>query len=385
MTETFTELSASEAAAESGAVGPKLKLTEATRLKVVEAWELFESATNGSWTAKAKLRESLSTSDFPLYFGAALDAKLLAAYQAITPTWSGYASRDVVPDFREQTWIDIFGGQGDLDAVGEGGPYKRKKLSEGEGSYRVFKYGNTIGLTWEMLINDRLGGFRTLPERLAVAAREKEDRIATLQLTDGNGPNANLFSSTAVKGLAGATSTNLLSGNPALTEVNLGAALLAISTRVDYDGRPVILQGAVLVVPPALQLTAERIVAATTYEETVGTTKVTWTNPYAGKVRVVVNPWLQVLDAGANAATTWYVLPEPSANGRPAVVVAFLAGHETPDLRVKNDQGTRIGGGTIAPEEGSFEFDTIDYRVRHVLGGGSVDANQGAYSNGSGS
>lgn len=383
MTETI--LSADEAVTESFALGPKPRMTPATRLRVAEAWTLFDHATNGSYSAKAKLQESLTTSDFPTLFGAALETKLLAAYNSITPVWQGFATKDTVPDFRAQSWVDLLGGQGALDPIGEGAPYPRAKLAERGGSYKVAKYGKTIGLTWEMFKNDRLGAFRNLPGRLAVAAREMEDRIATMQLTDGDGPNATLFSSTAGIGVASATFSTLLSGNAALSEDSFGAAVLAISTRVDYDGRPIAPNGIVLVVPPALEQAALRIVASTEIEETVGSTKVRRRNPYAGRAKVVVNPWLNVLDAGTNKATNWFVLPEPSGNPRPAIVLAFLEGHETPDLRVKNDQGTRVGGGSIPVEEGSYEFDTIDYRARHVLGGGSVDANAALYSEGDGS
>lgn len=381
----ITSLSTSEADNEAGSLAPRPRRTPQVMQRVVEAWELFCHAADGSYRAKAVLQESLTRSDFPILFAAALDTKLLAAYEAISPVWQGFATKDVVPDFRTSSWVDILGGQGALDLVGEGAPYKRAKLTERGGSYSVHKYGKTLGFTWEMFKDDRLHAFRTAPDRLAVAAREMEDRIATMQLTDGDGPNAAIFGAAAGYGAGGATFTTILTGNPALTEDAFGAAVLAISTRVDYDGRPIAPKGIVLVVPPALEQAALRIVASTEIEETIGTTKVRRRNPFAGRARVVVNPWLNVLDVGANKNTNWFVLPDPNSNGRPAVVLAFLAGHEAPDLRVKNDQGRRVGGGDIPVEEGSFEFDTIDYRVRHVLGGGSVDANAAAYSEGDGS
>jgi len=380
---TITTLTGQAAEAEVRALSPRRRvITAEARRAQVDAWELFEDAAGGNLRAKMLLAESLATSDFPKVFGAALDAKLLSEYQAISPVWQQFAARDTLPDFRPQSWVDLLGGQGALSLVGEGAPYPRRPLSEADGSYKVDKYGDTIGLTWEMFINDRLNAFRQLPNRLAVAAREMEDRIATSMLTDGDGPNTALFSATAAKGALGAAGTTLLAGNPVLTEDSLTAAILAIQTRRDFDGRPVVLNGAVLVVPTALQTVAERIVGATEIRETVGSKLIIRTNPLAGRVKVCVNPWLQVLDANVLAPKSWYLLPEPSANGRPAIVLGFLAGHEVPDLRVKNDAGNRVGGGAIAPEEGSFEFDTIDYRVRHILGAGSVDANQVAYSAG---
>lgn len=382
-----TQILSPEAAVAEATALPKRRenMTPQQMKRVAEAYELFEAACDGSYRAKAKLAETLTTSDFPMLFGAALDAKLLNAYQAISPVWPSFAARETVPDFREHAWVDLLGGQGALSLVPEATPYPRRKVTEAEGGFTVAKYGDTIGLTWEMFVNDRLGAFRGLPQRLAVSAREMEDRIATAQVVGAAGPNSALFGANAVVGAAGATSSNLLSGNPALSEAAVEEALTAISTRRDYDNRPIVINAAILMVPPQLAVTAERIVSATEIRDVSGSRTVVRTNPLAGRVRVVVNPWLLVIDETANADTTWYLLPEPAAGGRPAVALGFLAGHETPDLRVKNDQGTRVGGGNIAPEEGSFEFDTIDYRVRHVLGGGPVDANAAAVSNGSGS
>jgi hypothetical protein len=385
MTTDIQILNEAQAANEVGALTPRKTFTQEYMHAMLGAYNLFENAVAGSYLAKHRLQEALTRSDFPKIFGSALDVKLLAAYQAIAPVWTQFATRDVVPDFRASTWVDLLGGQGAFDLVKEGAPYPRATLSEGDGSYTVAKYGKTVGLTWEMFKDDRLHAFLTLPNRLAVAAREMEDRIATAQLVIATGPNPALFGAAKVKGKGGVTSSNLMAGNPALSETSLEAALLAISLRRDFDDRPVVLNGAVLVVPPALQTTAERIVGATEVREQVGSKLIVRTNPLAGRVKVAVNPWIPTIDVSANAATSWSLLPEPAATGRPAVVLGFLAGHENPDLRVKNDQGTRVGGGAIAPEEGSFEFDTIDYRGRHVLGGGPVDANSVIFSNGSGS
>lgn len=361
------------------------KLTAEGRKKTAEAYQLLEAVRDGSARARVRFEEQMVSGDFPKLLAAAFGTKLLAKYQSIEPTWNGYATRETVPDFNAQKWVDVLGGQGELSLVAEGAPYPQRKVAETDGSYRVYKYGDTFQLTWEMYKNDRLGAFMDLPEKLAQSAREQEDRVATMQLTDGSGPNATLFSSTSAKGLAGAAGTTIVTSNPALSETSLGTALGEIGVRVDYDGRPVILRGAVLVVPPQLANTANRIVQATEYREVVSGNTIVRTNPFAGVVTVVVNPWLNALDAGSNKATNWFVLPDPNSTPKPAIVVAFLAGNETPDLRYKNDQGVSLSGGSLGAEEGSFEFDSIDYRVRHVVGAGSVDANQVAYSEGDGS
>jgi len=158
---TITTLTGQAVEAEVRALSPRRRvITAEARRAQVDAWELFEDAAGGNLRAKMLLAESLSTSDFPKVFGAALDAKLLSEYQAISPVWQQFAARDTLPDFRPQSWVDLLGGQGALSLVGEGAPYPRRSLSEADGSYKVDKYGDTIGLTWEMFINDRLNAFR---------------------------------------------------------------------------------------------------------------------------------------------------------------------------------------------------------------------------------
>ena len=89
-------------------------------------------------------------------------------------------------------------------------------------------------------------------------------------------------------------------------------------------------------------------------------------------VSYVVEPMLDAFHTHAKAAGTWFVVPKPGGP-KPALWTAKLRGHEQPDLRVKADQGNRVGGGAIAYDEGSFEIDTIEWRVRHVFGAQNGD------------
>ena len=54
-------------------------------------------------------------------------------------------------------------------------------------------------------------------------------------------------------------------------------------------------------------------------------------------------------------------------------LVEQLIGEEQPDIRVKRDQGERVGGGAVGIDEGSFNDDTIWYRGRHITGGAATD------------
>jgi hypothetical protein len=340
--------------------------------KLDESLRIFERGLSGSLRGRADLAEALTTSDFPILLGGVFDRELLAQYEDITPVWQSFARRSIVKDFRAKKLVDLLGGRAILDPVAEGAPYPGRKVTESDYELKVGKRGARIPLTWEMLINDDLDAFRDLPSRLATGARDTEDYLATSLLVKASGVNTDFFKS---------ANKNAPTALP-LTHENLGVALTAVSTRKDSENRPIINRGTVLMVPPALELQALAILNATEIRNTEGNKVLVGGNELRSKVTLVVNPWLPVIATDGKTDGRWFILPAPTA-ARPALAVGFLRGHEVPDLRVKNSAGVRVGGGTIAPEEGSFEFDDIQYRVRHVLGGTPLDPIGTYVSNGS--
>lgn len=333
--------------------------------RILEARRLFERAMNGRSTdrlrAQAEVMETMTTSDFPILLGAAYDREMLGEYTQIAPVWSKYSRRTVRPNFKKAKLVEILGGRAELDKVAQAAEYPARALDEAEYEFQVEKYGARIPLTWEMLVNDELDAFRDLPTRLAQAARDTEDIVTARQLfnTAGTSVNTDFFN----------TGNGNAPGTVALTSENLESALQSITTRTDSEGRPIINAGTVLVVPPALELTARRILNATEIRRQNGTgngsTITVEPNYMRGAVTLVVNPWFAYV--APTLTDTWFVLPAPNT-GRPALATGFLRGHESPDLRVKADAGNRAGGGSVAPEDGSFDDDTIQYRVRHVTG-----------------
>jgi len=330
--------------------------------KLKEAAELVGKAMKGNPYAVLKLKEAFSTSDFPFLFGDILSRELLPQYQEAPSVWAEFARRTVVRDFRPHNLIDLLGGQDVLSLVPELTEYPARDLGEAEYSLTVAKHGARFAISWESQINDDLGGLQGLPGRLAVAARRTEDRLATTALTDGDGPNDAFF--------------NVGNGNAPtelpLTIDNLSTAIEAITSRVDEDGAPIWIDGFVLVVPPSLEVAARNILGATEIRITQGTNVMITNNWLASRITLSVNPWLTVVDQGEDAGTTWYVLPNPNAP-RPAVALGFLRGNETPDLRLRSSDSERPGGGAVPAEEGGFDNDDVQYRVRHVLGMTTVD------------
>ena len=366
-----TEMLTGDAAvAEARALAPRRRNTNPQYLaRLAETATLVGRAFDGDRRAMLDIQESLTTSDFPKIFGDVLDRELLAQYEQVTPKWQQFAYRTVVKDFRPKHYLDLLGGRAELDPVKERGEYTARNLTEAEYFLTVGKYGNRLPLTWEMIVNDDLDSFRTAPERIAQAARFTEDKLAVRLIASATGPNSTFFTSAPASQFGAAAV-----GTGKLTVDNLSLALTTISTRRDSDNNPVMVDSVVLMVPPSLKVVANTIVQATLIriKNATNTQDVEVGNWLSGEVNVVVNPWLPVIDTSANAANTWYLLPAPSI-ARPALTMGFLRGFETPDLRVKADTGQRVGGGSIPAEEGSFDTDDIQYRVRHVTGGTTLD------------
>lgn len=360
--------------------------------RLAEAYQLFNAAMSGNRHAMIDLQEAFSTSDFPMLFADILDRELLPQYQDAPSFWQKFVRRTVVRDFRPSTLADLFGGMGILEAVPELAPYPSQTLAEQEYKLRVRKHGSRFALSWEAIVNDDLDGLRTLPNRLAISAKRSEDYHATSIFTTATGPNSAFFKDWSADAnwngpdfdnRARATQ-GFAVDDPQLSTDNLAQALEVIQTRRDVDDAPIIVDGFILLIPPSLELTANKILGATEirFTDEQGNTVIVG-NFLSGKVTPVVNPWLPVVDKSANVSTTWYVLPVPSSP-RPSGALGFLRGNETPDLRLKSSDSQRVGGGDVPGEEGSFDNDDVQYRVRHVLGGTTVDPFATLVSNGSG-
>jgi len=332
--------------------------------KAVEASKIFNEGISGRNPFKyAMLKEALTRADFNTYLGKAFDIEMLAKYQDYTPEWRNIATETTVRNFKPKTFRELFGGRGPLDRVGEGQEYKERNKDSAEYELSAEKFGNTFKLTFELLKNDELDGLSELPDDLANGAVETEDKAAFETFVSATGPNTAFFK---------AANGNAPTALP-LTRDNLKAAYNAIAARKDKNGYKVRIKQArlLLVVPTALEFDAEQLVNAPTIPDPAGGAG-TIPNPLRGKFRLVVSDYVTIINTSAKADTTWYVLPDP-ASPRPAIVVAKMRGEENPDIRVKADQGVRLGGGSIAPQEGSFGDDTITYRGRHIVGAGTLD------------
>ncbi len=336
-----------------------------------EVMRMYESVMSGSRRAALDFQEALTRSDFSYLFADVIDRQLLAAYATMPIQWDAWAKRGRVRDFRLVRRFTLDGGKALLAKVKELAPYTARPVADGKYEYSVDKYGAEIDISWESIVNDDLGAFTELPQALALAARRTEEQFATALFASSTGPNA---------------TKNMVTGNPTLSVAGLQTAFTVLASQVDSDGGPIYINAVTLVVPPALEVVANNIINAT---EIIGPTgggnlssndALRVANWMQNKVKPVVNPWLPLIDT-TKGNTAWYLFANPN-EGRPAMEVGFLTGHETPDLWMKAPDAMRVGGGIVGPEEGDFSNDGIRYRVRHVLGGALFDPKSGVASTG---
>lgn len=329
---------------------------KANAAKTAEATKILTEGLRGGTHAMHRLEEAISTSDFHTSL---LDGFKLASVELMTQAsreWEPLALRTTVPDFRTVKVRDFFGGL-DLQRVPEGTEYPLASVEQTELELKAEKFGSGFLFTWEMWKNRDFSGLLNIPQMFANAAIESENRnVFGLLLDAAGGLNTGFFKEASA-------------GTGALSWDTLEAAYKAQSLRKRIDGRSgVDLSDYYLVVHPAAAIDAERLISAPEIEVTEGKRKVREANPFRGRLKVLAPQTLA--DLGMDPAQ-WFLLPGAKSKN-PALGITFLQGHENPDMRVQNNQGNALGGGQILFEDGSFENDTIHYRVRHVHGAATL-------------
>ncbi|MFG1963096.1 Mu-like prophage major head subunit gpT family protein [Nonomuraea sp. NPDC049028] len=346
---------------------------------LLEAARLYEGVLTGRIRSD-RLQEAMTTSDFPYLFGDIIDRQMLASYQHMPVMWQSIAKRGRVRDFRTVDRFAVNGGEAVLSEVKETAEYPAASVSDARYQYQVKKYGKRLPFSWESFINDDLDALRDMPQRLANSARFSEERFVTDLFAGTTGPDGTFF--------AGGNN-NIVTSNPALSVAGLTTAFTVLAAQVDTDGNPIYLGNVVLVVPPALKITANNILNATEIlaadggGDGTGNNQLRVANWLKNDVSVVVDPWLPIVST-TNGNTSWYLFADPNV-GRPAMEIGFLSGHETPELFMKSANATRVGGGAVDPMDGDFDTDSIDTKVRHVFGGVLLDPKSAVASNGTGS
>lgn len=342
-----------------------------------EAMDLWTAALHGNRYDILLFQEAMSRSDFQFLFADILQRTTLGTYAEWPMIWSTIARRGVRNDFRIGRAFTLDGAEGALPKVAEYKEYDDSSVTDGKYDYAVEKYGRKIKISWESIVNDDLDNLRSLPDRLAKAARMTEERFASTLYAGASGPDGTFFAS----GHGNKMTAKLSTGS-------LQEALRLAWAQRDADGNPIFTGQMRLVVPPALTITAKNILNATEIWAATGGGDGTGANQMRAQnwvpqeiAQSVTNPWLPILATSANGDTSWYLFSDPGV-GRPAMEVGFLRGQEAPALFVKAPNAQRVGGGMLAPEDGDFDTDSVEWKVRFCVGGTTMEPKAAVASDG---
>jgi hypothetical protein len=324
-----------------------------------------------SWKQEYLLREAITTADFPNLFGFIIERDLLARYSLATPNWRMFAKRGTLPNFNIAEAHKVQGNDGLLAQVAEKAPYPLMTTSNGHYHRQLAKWGGAFDVSFEAIVNDVLGAFSDIPQRFADAALYTEAYLATMAVAQAAGPNALLYGAPIADAADAQNVTNL--GALPLSITNLETTIGLMSAQQDSLGRPLGLEGAVLMVPPRLKIRALQILNSA-YQMVTTTANVPL--PQANVIsqlnlQLCVNPLLPIVDTSGNHDFTWYLFADP--NVRAAVQVDFLRGQESPEVVMKASDKATTGGALMSPYSGDFASDNIMYRVRHICSAARLD------------
>lgn len=280
-----------------------------------------------------------TTSDFGIILGDTVGRALRAAYQAAPSGIRLLGRQTTARDFRAVNKI-MLGEAPLLEKLNEHGEIKSGTMVEAKEAYRIETFAKKIGITRQVLVNDDLGAFSDLSRRMGQAAAETEAQtlVALLESSGGDGPIMN-----DSKTLFHASHGNTPAVGGAIGDTTLSDARLAMRTQRGLsDDRMIRVTPKYLLVPPALETTAEKWLA------TIAAAKVDDVNPFSNRLTLVVEPRL-------TSATRWYVTAD--AGEIDGLEYAYLAGGEGPQVESKS----------------GWDVDGVEVRVILDYGAGFVD------------
>jgi hypothetical protein len=286
---------------------------------------------------------ALTTTDLPNLLVETSHRILLDAFDNAPETWSLWAPRGQVADFKKTKAI---GFEGDVRLLPkpENYEYEEGKLAENAEEFAITTFGRKMSISRESLINDDLNALSRLPALYGQAAAELVGDVAYKGLL-----NAPLMGDD--KALFHVDHRNLYSGKGGVpTVANLGAVVTGMKLQKDSFGKTITIQPKFFLAPVGLEVASEQFFNTQLQGagSIVGTQSAPFiTNPYGGAY------FTRVYDRRLDdaSATTWYLLARDGT-----VIVFFLGGVEAPYIE----------------SQPNFNTDGVESKVRMDVGAKAV-------------
>jgi len=359
-------------------------------------------------TRRMDFREAITSDVLAPYFNTAIQPAFEDTYAELPQTWTEFATEELLNDFRPTQLFQLEpdssvllrdnGGfvapPETLPVIPELTPYPTFGWVAGGKWIQTGKNGARVQFSWEAFVNDQWSIIEQFPAEAARLAARTIDYAVYGQIwsLDSRNPgfntsNINDANGTVLQGRPsdGALIAQAVPKNAPLSYDALKAAIQQVAeSRV--DNRPVTVTSFALLVPPALKALADLVVNTRTIERQVGDYKYVEENGLNAQVKVVVSDVPAVLGGSTQGSTNWALVPAGGrTTSRRTFVKTALRGYDQPELRVKVDGGNYMGGGQVPYNEGSFDNDDGEARVRMTVGSGTLNLDGCVASTGLGS
>jgi hypothetical protein len=354
----------------------------------------------GRWLG---LRETMSVTDYQALFVDVLDRMYYGYYNAYPVVNKSLVRVHQLRDFRLVSRYLLDGVVTPLTKMDAAAPQPQRALlgpdpqdghpatSTAPLQYQPYLYQAMTSVNWRAFVNDDLGIFRDLSNRLAIAANRGISKFITTFYVDAAGPNATLYQANYANLIT--TTYGASSNNPELSTQGIIDALNVLSRMRDSGGDPILITGRLkLWYGPSLAGTANNVMnALNLYVQNQGGTGNTQGFPVQflnvtpwmiQRMDPIMDPYIPIVcTASGIQDTMWGITVDPEAQARPNTEVGFLTGFETPQLYQKVPNTMRVGGG-VDQMMGDFYTMDQDMKIVTVMGGVQIDGRSTVASTG---
>jgi hypothetical protein len=198
-------------------------------------------------------------------FGTNVYARLIEGWDTVGDTTLGWCDEEDVPNFLTQEDITVE-GSARLERLPRGDTAKHATISDLHETYSIARYAKQFVMDEQDIIDDRLGALMGMPADFGAAARRiRPDFVYSLILENPNlvADSGAVFNSTAVTTSGG--HANL--GTAVLADAGLKTAISAMGTQRDSENNILNIAPTHLLVPAALEWTAETLTSAAVLEK----------------------------------------------------------------------------------------------------------------------
>ncbi|MBJ2151364.1 Mu-like prophage major head subunit gpT family protein [Paracoccus sp. IB05] len=277
---------------------------------------LAEMAGGRDWVSRSRMA-SHTSSDFPLVLENALGKSIARRLEQAMPALALAAHEIPALDYRGGNLLSL-SASGMPEEVGEAGEIKHVTIDErGERKPAPRDYAAMFTLSRKAIVNDDLGMLSQINQQLGAGAIERFRRILLAPLLTGVGLGHVMSDG---KTVFHADHGNLAPTGAALSVTSLSNARLALRGQRGSQGEYYAIEPWALVVPPALETSAQMVLAE------INAAKTSDVNPFSGTLDLIVEP-------GLTSEVSWYLIGNPSKVD--GLAYSFLDGEKTPRIESK--------------------------------------------------